>query len=94
MEQETMEQETMEQRVVLFPRRMCETLSGNLAHTVGRLLFRPGRPMLVEHVGGIYLEHDLAGTVLTTGYGAEYNIVYVCADECPDTLIPCLLKSS
>ncbi len=64
-------------RTVLFPRRLCETLSGNLAYTVGRLAFRPGRPMLVEHVGGIYLEHDLMGSVITPGYSDEYAIVHV-----------------
>ncbi len=67
----------VQQRIVLFPQRMCETLSGDLAYTVGRLAFRPGRPMLVEHVGGIYLEHDLSGLILTAGYGPEYNIVHV-----------------
>ena len=72
----------MKEKTVLFPRRMCETLSGDLAHTVGRLAFRPGRPMLVEHVGGVYLEHDLSGAVLTAGYGAEYSIVHVGAEEC------------
>ncbi|MFH1158413.1 MAG: hypothetical protein V1721_05965 [Pseudomonadota bacterium] len=67
--------------IILFPQRICETLSGNLAHTVGRLVFRPGRPMLVEHVGGIYLEHDLLGRVITAGYGAEYNIAHVWKEE-------------
>lgn len=62
---------------VLLPLRLCETLAGNLAHAVGRLAFRPGRPMLVEHVGGIYLEHDLTGAVMTPGYGDDYRIVHV-----------------
>ena len=67
----------MDKKPVLFPRRLCETLSGNLAHTIGRLAFRHGRPMLVEHVGGVYLEHDLEGRVITPGYGAGYGIVHV-----------------
>jgi hypothetical protein len=62
---------------ILYPYRICETQSGNLAHSVGRLAFRRGRPMLVEHVGGLYLEHDLQGAVLTPGYGDEYRIVHV-----------------
>ncbi|HEX2751818.1 MAG TPA: hypothetical protein VHP34_01670 [Alphaproteobacteria bacterium] len=56
-------------KTVLLPRRLCETQAGNLAHAVGRIAFRPGRPMLVEHLGGLYLEHDLCGTVVTPGYG-------------------------
>lgn len=68
--------------VVLSPLRLCETFSGNLAHTVGRVAFRPGRPMLVEHAGGLYLEHDLRGQVLTAGYGDEYNIAHVWEDAC------------
>lgn len=64
-------------RLGLAPRRMCETLSGNLAWTVGRLVFLPGRPMLVEHVGGLYLVHALDGAVLTPGYGDDYSITYV-----------------
>lgn len=71
----------MQQKVVLLPKRICETMGGNLAHTVGRLAFRPGRPMLVEHMGGVYLEHSLSGTVLTAGYGPEYNIVYVGGED-------------
>ena len=67
----------MQQKVVLTPQRLCESLSGNLAFTVGRLAFRPGRPMLVEHVGGIYLEHNLSGAVLTAGFGPEYTIMHV-----------------
>jgi len=67
--------------IMLFPQRICETMSGNLAHTVGRLVFRPGRPMLVEHVGGVYLEHDLFGHVITAGYGTEYNIAHVWKEE-------------
>ncbi|MDY0008969.1 MAG: hypothetical protein RBS08_04615 [Bdellovibrionales bacterium] len=62
---------------VLTPQRLCETRGGNLAHTLGRIVFRPGRPMLVEHLGGLYLEHDLRGGVVTPGYGDEYNIVHV-----------------
>ncbi len=66
--------------LTLFPYRLCETQRGDLAHSVGRVAFRPGRPMLVEHVGGLYLEHDLTGRVLTAGYGADYNIVHVWDD--------------
>lgn len=71
----------MIEKTVLFPRRLCETQSGNLAYTVGRIAFRPGRPMLVEHVGGLYLEHDLHGSVITPGYGEDYTIVHVGADS-------------
>jgi len=66
-----------EDQTVLMPQRLCETRGGNLAHTLGRIVFRPGRPMLVEHLGGLYLEHDLRGGVVTPGYGDEYNIVHV-----------------
>jgi hypothetical protein len=68
-------------KTVLSPRRLCETRSGNLAHAVGRIAFRPGRPMLVEHVGGLYLEHDLLGGVVTPGYGDEYSIIHVFEEE-------------
>lgn len=68
---------TYQARTVLTPHRLCETRGGNLAHTIGRIVFRPGRPMLVEHLGGLYLEHDLRGMVMTPGYGDEYNITHV-----------------
>lgn len=68
-------------RIVLTPHRLCETLSGNLAHVVGRVAFRPGRPVLVEHVGGLYLEHGFCGKVLTPGYGEGYNIVHLWEEE-------------
>ncbi|MFN7113848.1 MAG: hypothetical protein ACK4PK_05755 [Alphaproteobacteria bacterium] len=68
---------TQQDQTVLRPQRLCETRGGNLAHTLGRIVFRPGRPMLVEHLGGLYLEHDLTGGVVTPGYGDEYNIVHV-----------------
>lgn len=68
---------TRQDQTVLIPERLCETRGGNLAHILARIVFRPGRPMLVEHLGGIYLEHDLTGGVITPGYGAEYNIVHV-----------------
>jgi hypothetical protein len=73
--------------VVLFPQCLCETRSGNLAHAVGRLALRPGRPMLVEHVGGLFLEHDLSGRILSAGYGREYDIVHVGEEnrDGPDT---------
>lgn len=73
----------MYKKAILFPHRLCETLSGDLAYTVGRLAFRPGRPMLVEHVGGVYLEHDLSGSVLTAGYGEGYAIAHVYKEEEP-----------
>ncbi len=63
--------------VILFPKTLCETQSGNLAHVVGRIAFMPGRPYLIEHVGGIYLEHKLTGEVVTPGYCESYNIVHV-----------------
>lgn len=66
--------------LILLPKSLCETQAGNLAHAVGRLLFRPGRPMLVEHVGGIFLEHKLTGEVMTPGYTACYNIVHLLDD--------------
>lgn len=68
---------TVSNHIILTPYQLCETQNGDLAHTVGRVILRPGRPMLVEHLGGIYLEHDLAGKVLTPGYGPEYNIVHI-----------------
>ncbi len=79
----------MKENIVLFEKRICETSSGNLAYAVGRLAFRQGRPMLVEHTGSIYLEHDLQGKVLTEGYGPEFNIVYVWAEEamCPSVVL-------
>lgn len=72
---------TRSSKTVLLPRRLCETQAGNLAHAVGRIAFRPGRPMLVEHLGGLYLEHDLSGTVMTPGYGDEYSIIHVFDEE-------------
>jgi hypothetical protein len=66
---------------ILFPRRLCETKGGNIAYTVGRIAFMTGRPMLVEHPGGLYLEHHLDGAVLTPGYGEEYNVVYIFSEE-------------
>jgi hypothetical protein len=78
---EAMQQKLTKLRITLFPRRICETLSGDLAYTVGRLIFRPGRPMLVEHLGHIYLEHDLSGGVITPGYDAGYTVVHILRDE-------------
>ena len=72
----------MKEKSVLFPRRLCVTYNGDLAHTVGRLVFSPGQPMLVEHVGGLYLAHSLCGAVLTNGYGPEYDITHI-HDEDP-----------
>lgn len=67
--------------VLLFPRRLCETRAGNVAYAVGRIAFLPGRPMLVEHLGGLYLEHSLHGAVLRPGFGPEYDIAYVFPEE-------------
>lgn len=72
----------MKKKIVLIPQRICETMSGNLAYTVGRLAFRPGRPMLVEHVGGIYLEHDMSGRTLTWGYGPDYDLMHLGEEDC------------
>lgn len=63
--------------IALTPLKICETRAGNFAHTVGRLAFRTGRPMLVEHACGTFLEHALCGRVTTPGYGAEFDIVAV-----------------
>ena len=68
-------------QTILFPHCLCETLSGNLAHAVGRVRFKPGRPMLVEHVGGLYLEHGLDGRVITPGFGDDYRIVHVWEED-------------
>lgn len=68
-------------KIALYPLCLCETRGGNLAHAVGRLAFKPGRPMLVEHVGGIYLEHALTGRVITPGYSDEYDIAYLIEDN-------------
>lgn len=64
-------------QTALVPRRLCETKAGNLAYIVGRIIFRPGRPMLVEHIGGVYLEHDLTGAVVTPGFDDDYAITHV-----------------
>lgn len=63
--------------VAIGPGFICETQDGHVAHALGRLLFKHGRPMLVEHVGGIMLEHRLTGEVLTAGYDDGYTIVDV-----------------
>jgi hypothetical protein len=68
-------------KLVLFPLRLCETRAGNYAHTVGRIDFQPGKPMLVEHVGGIYLEHALSGKVVTPGYDDSFDIIHVFDEE-------------
>ena len=67
-------------KLVLMPQQLCETKQGNLAHTVGRLALRPGRPMLVEHVGGLYLEHSLCGRVVTPGFGDTHDIAHIHAE--------------
>lgn len=66
---------------ILSPQYLCETQAGNLAHVVGRVAFHPGRPLLVEHVGGVYLEHALDGAVVTPGACKSYNIVHVIDGE-------------
>ncbi len=63
------------------PRGLCETRSGDLAFVMGRLRLCPGRPMLVEHLGGIYLEHDMTGRVLTGGYGSEFDIMHLLFED-------------
>ena len=70
-------------KLILYPCRLCETFGGDLAHSLGRIMFRPGRPMLVEHIGGLYLEHDLTGRVLTPGFGEDYDIAHVRDEEAP-----------
>ncbi len=65
----------------LSPRRLCETRGGDLAFSLGRLRFRRGSPMLVEHLGGLYLEHALCGRVMTCGYGDEFDIMHVLVDD-------------
>lgn len=71
----------MQKKIVLFPKRLCRTQSGDLAHTIGRLAFQPGSPMLVEHLNGVYLTHDLKGRVLTRGYGDDYAIIRLYGEE-------------
>ncbi len=66
--------------MTLEPKKLCETQSGDLAYVVGRIAFREGRPMLVEHVSGVYLEHRLTGEVVTPGVCKSYNIVHVFDD--------------
>lgn len=68
-------------RVLLHPRRLCETRAGDLAFSLGRLRFRRGGPMLVEHLNGLFLEHALCGRVLTCGYGDEFDIMHIFADD-------------
>jgi hypothetical protein len=75
--------------LILSPLKLCETRAGNLAHAIGRIFFREGRPMLVEHVGGLYLEHKLTGEVVTPGYGDAYNIVHVFDEGCADLCGAC-----
>ena len=67
--------------VSLIPRRLCETRRGDLAFSLGRLRFQRGSPMLVEHLGGLYLEHALCGRVITGGYGDEFDIMHIFKDD-------------
>lgn len=67
--------------IALSPRRLCETRRGDLAFSLGRLRFRSGSPMLVEHLGGLFLEHALCGRVLTCGYGDEFDITHIFNDD-------------
>lgn len=60
---------------LLAPMRLCETRGGDIAYIIGRCTFRRGRPVIVEHLGGVYLEHCFRGRVLTPGYGSAYDIV-------------------
>lgn len=60
---------------------LYETRAGNLAHAVGRLAFKPGRPMLIEHAGGLFLEHALTGRVITAGYPDDFDITCVIYEE-------------
>lgn len=67
--------------IALAPRRLCETRKGDLAFALGRLRFQQGSPMLVEHLGGLFLEHTLCGRVLTCGYGDEFDITHIFSDD-------------
>lgn len=67
--------------IILSPQRLCETRGGDLAFSLGRLRFRRGRSMLVEHLDGLFLEHALCGRVLTGGYGEEFDIMHIFAEE-------------
>lgn len=67
--------------LLLHPRRLCETRAGDLAFSLGRLRFRRGGPMLVEHLDGLFLEHALCGRVLTCGYGDEFDIMHIFSDD-------------
>ena len=60
---------------LVIPGHLYETRAGHLAFIVGRVVFKPGRPYLVEHIGGLYLEHDLSGAVLSEGYGNDFEII-------------------
>lgn len=60
---------------LLAPMRLCETRSGDIAYVIGRCTFRRGRPVIVEHLGGVYLEHCFRGRVLTPGYDSAFDIV-------------------
>jgi hypothetical protein len=71
----------LEARLILRPQHLCETRNGDLAFSLGRMRFRNGRPMLVEHLDGLFLEHALCGRVLTSGYGDEFDIMHVFAEE-------------
>lgn len=66
---------------LLHPQRLLENRNGDLAFAIGRLMFVKGRPMLVEHICGALLMHDLGGRVLTPGYGPAYDIGHVYADD-------------
>ena len=75
------QQQPLREPPPMRPRGLCETRSGDLAFVMGRLRLSPGRPMLVEHLGGVYLEHDMTGRVLTGGYGSEFDIMHLLFED-------------
>lgn len=77
----TAQQQPLREPIALRPRGLCETRSGDLAFVLGRLRLCPGRPLLVEHLGGLYLEHDMTGRVLTGGYGREFDIMHLLFED-------------
>jgi hypothetical protein len=61
----------------LYPGALCETYAGDLAYVVGRVALMKGRPLLVEHVGGLFLIHNLRGQVMSQGHDHAYDISVV-----------------
>ena len=66
-----------DQSIQLYPGALCETFAGDIAYVVGRVALMKGRPLLVEHVGGIFLIHNFKGQVISSGYDQAYNISVV-----------------